>query len=649
MTLNIGSVVALSTNTFLKTLWKHYAIPGRKKKNAALAQLRYDAGIALITKILLYAGQNKIEELQSLTSGNVSPHRSYQVQYTVIGDKCIDAAADILVEYLGNDMIQMIGGANWWRFRVKELQAEWVQTKERFKREKVGAIKNQRVLFYLHGGAYFFNSVDAERYQIQRHAKKMDAVAFAPKYRLAPQYPFPCAIHDALSSYLHLLYIEKIDPSCIIFMGGSAGGGLAISLLCILRDMGIPMPAAAVLISPWADLTHSFDSITGDASGDYIPSEGFHHRPSAAWPPPTQDELESIRQELKTEQKVEDEGETESGEESGSVKDTVGQGNKASYLQVDIDGETVELKDQIHMYVKNDLLDYPLVSPATQPSLGGLPPLLVTVGGSELLRDEGIYLAHKAANPEKYPTSTHVYEKYNIDPKQGTQYPPTDVFLQDFDNCCHVVTTIAFSRPAKYMFRSVANFGIWAFEKSSKTESNSEGGSSQVVYKNYILVNGKVPEFKDHMIRQRVSVNGFTRDLESVESIPCLNKDPSMVASLRKGPAERWLKRRAELNKQFESEGKMFKRIIAKEYVRGESSGFVGGKYKGENPPLCAIVASKTMAGAIEKQKHWGRGHSKPASSSIWASLMTKDDDSTKGSMEDSDIGDFPKFKRLMN
>lgn len=46
-----------------------------------------------------------------------------------------------------------------------------------------------------------------------------------------------------------------------MFAGDSAGGGLCITVLTILRDMGLPMPAGAVLISPWVDLTHSFPSI----------------------------------------------------------------------------------------------------------------------------------------------------------------------------------------------------------------------------------------------------------------------------------------------------------------------------------------------------------------------------------------------------
>lgn len=54
----------------------------------------------------------------------------------------------------------------------------------------------------------------------------------------------------------------------------------------VLRDLGLPMPAGATLISPWVDLAHSFPSVGGDGKGDYIPANGFIYRPDLVWPPP---------------------------------------------------------------------------------------------------------------------------------------------------------------------------------------------------------------------------------------------------------------------------------------------------------------------------------------------------------------------------
>jgi acetyl esterase/lipase len=58
---------------------------------------------------------------------------------------------------------------------------------------------------------------------------------------------------------------------------------MVLSMLVVLRDQGIPLPAGAILISPWVDLTHSFPSLGGDAKMDYIPPHGFVHKPSISW------------------------------------------------------------------------------------------------------------------------------------------------------------------------------------------------------------------------------------------------------------------------------------------------------------------------------------------------------------------------------
>ena len=81
-------------------------------------------------------------------------------------------------------------------------------------------------------------------------------------------------------------------------------------------------------------------------------------------------------------------------------------------VQLD-DGKRIEIKDQIQMYAPNHMLTHPLVSPVLQPSLGGLPPLLIQTGGGELLHDEQVYLAHKAAQPLAHipPPSNHLTEE----------------------------------------------------------------------------------------------------------------------------------------------------------------------------------------------------------------------------------------------
>ena len=58
---------------------------------------------------------------------------------------------------------------------------------------------------------------------------------------------------------------------------------MVVSMLVTMRDQNIPLPAGAILISPWVDLTHSFPSLGGEGNMDYIPKHGFLHRPSMSW------------------------------------------------------------------------------------------------------------------------------------------------------------------------------------------------------------------------------------------------------------------------------------------------------------------------------------------------------------------------------
>ncbi|KAK5187926.1 hypothetical protein LTR16_009173, partial [Cryomyces antarcticus] len=176
----------------------------------------------------------------------------------------ITRSAELVQEQLGHRGIDKVGGKLWWQWRRDEAppKAEWIEMrKDHQERQRTGD-KGQRVMLYVHGGAYYFGSVDEHRYQMQRHARKLRARVLAPRYRLAPQFPFPCGLHDCLAAYLWL--IEQQDPSTILLAGDSAGGGMVLSMLVILRDRGLPLPAGAVLISPWVDLTHSFPSVAGD-------------------------------------------------------------------------------------------------------------------------------------------------------------------------------------------------------------------------------------------------------------------------------------------------------------------------------------------------------------------------------------------------
>lgn len=109
------------------------------------------------------------------------------------------------------------------------------------------------VLLYLHGGGYNFGSMANYRELGSRLALSCESRVLLPEYRLSPEHPYPAAVDDALMCYRWLLD-RDVSPGRLAVAGDSAGGGLTLALLLKLKDAGLPLPSAAVCISPWADL-----------------------------------------------------------------------------------------------------------------------------------------------------------------------------------------------------------------------------------------------------------------------------------------------------------------------------------------------------------------------------------------------------------
>lgn len=122
------------------------------------------------------------------------------------------------------------------------------------------------VVIHLHGGAFVFGSPASYRNRAMRLSFRFAAEVFVPDYRLAPEHPFPAALEDALVAYQ---YVRALRPRAPIFItGDSAGGGLALSLLVRLRELRTRMPAGAILLSPWTDLSASGASVTQNRRKD---------------------------------------------------------------------------------------------------------------------------------------------------------------------------------------------------------------------------------------------------------------------------------------------------------------------------------------------------------------------------------------------
>ncbi|KAI8815882.1 Alpha/Beta hydrolase protein [Fimicolochytrium jonesii] len=246
------------------------------------------------------------------------------------------------------------------------LKAEWVDYHPHTDQH----LPAERVILYVHGGAYFICSRKTHRGITYRVAKYAHARVLAIDYRLSPESTFPTPLNDVLSAYLFLIDppphtgAPRYHPSQVTFMGDSAGAALAVSTVLWLRDHkpSIPMPGALALISPWLDLTHSMPSWRLNNGYDYLP-DGLTDRKYVT---PTRS----------------------------------------------------------HVYVTdNSQLSHPLVSPmfAREHPHRPLPPTLIHAGDAEKLRDEIINFTERS-----FPSSPIQLELYEDQPHVFHMLAPLD-------------------------------------------------------------------------------------------------------------------------------------------------------------------------------------------------------------------------------
>src|SRR6478672_12280131 len=118
----------------------------------------------------------------------------------------------------------------------------------------VEGIEPRHVVLYFHAGVYVMGEASLTADLASQVGRRTDAKVISVDYRLAPEHPYPAAVDDALAAYEALLDNGNA-PSDIILAGESAGGALAVATLVNARDRGLPLPAAALVMSPYADLT----------------------------------------------------------------------------------------------------------------------------------------------------------------------------------------------------------------------------------------------------------------------------------------------------------------------------------------------------------------------------------------------------------
>jgi acetyl esterase/lipase len=145
------------------------------------AHISYDEGLHLIRKFLSYASHHTVEDVQGFTAQWVPHPRWVKVDEVKIPEEHQTSAATAIQNQLGPRGIERVGGKTWWQWRRpgNQLQAEWIEMRADYNERKKIGDKGKRVMLYVHGGAYFFGSVDEHRYQMQRHARKLKARVFA--------------------------------------------------------------------------------------------------------------------------------------------------------------------------------------------------------------------------------------------------------------------------------------------------------------------------------------------------------------------------------------------------------------------------------------------------------------------------------------
>jgi epsilon-lactone hydrolase len=154
--------------------------------------------------------------------------------------------------------LPVLKGAQIESFSAGGVTGDWVS---------MPGVATDRVLLYMHGGAYIMGSARTHHDLAARLSQAAGVRVLMPNYRLAPENPYPAAIEDATAVYGWLLQ-QGFKPEHLAIGGDSSGGNLAAVTLLALRDAGVPLPAAAILLSPWTDLTLSGESVTTRAEVD---------------------------------------------------------------------------------------------------------------------------------------------------------------------------------------------------------------------------------------------------------------------------------------------------------------------------------------------------------------------------------------------
>ena len=149
----------------------------------------------------------------------------------------------------GCDKVRAEVGAHTEDAEIGGVGVQWVVPRQ---------VRGAEVVLYLFGGGFLVGSPEDDLSISARLADHLGRRVCAPRYRLAPEHPFPAARDDVTAVYRGL--VSDVSFGGVVVVGESAGGNLALGLVQSAKAAGLPLPASVGLLSPWIDLTHSGDS-----------------------------------------------------------------------------------------------------------------------------------------------------------------------------------------------------------------------------------------------------------------------------------------------------------------------------------------------------------------------------------------------------
>lgn len=133
------------------------------------------------------------------------------------------------------------------RVEIAGLECAWVSTPK---------TDSSRSVFFVHGGAFVSTGITEYMTYAQTAANFCNARVLVPAYSLAPEVRYPTQLDETLAVY----DAAGLDADRTAFMGDSCGGGMALALLCRLRDAGRPLPACYAGLTPWFDARQRGDA-----------------------------------------------------------------------------------------------------------------------------------------------------------------------------------------------------------------------------------------------------------------------------------------------------------------------------------------------------------------------------------------------------